>query len=47
MQADVQLPPELATCAPLLNGAPARLMVEAGASWVKGMASGRHELICP
>jgi alpha-L-rhamnosidase len=47
MQADVQLPPELATCAPLLNGAPAQVMVEDGASWVKAVTAGHHELICP
>lgn len=46
-QAHVWLPPALAACAPLLDGAPAPLVVEGGASWVKGVTAGRHELTCP
>lgn len=46
-QADVQLPPALAACAPLLNGMPAPLTVEDGASWVKALPAGNHELACP
>jgi hypothetical protein len=46
-QADVQLPAALAACAPLLDGTPAQLSVEDGASWVKAMSAGQHELTCP
>jgi hypothetical protein len=46
-QADVQLPPALAACTPLLDGAPAPITVEEGASWVKAVTAGRHELTCP
>jgi hypothetical protein len=46
-QADVSLPPALAACAPLLDGVPAQLIVEDGASWVKAVAAGQHELACP
>jgi alpha-L-rhamnosidase len=46
-QADVELPAELAACAPLLDGTPAQLTVEDGASWVKALTAGHHELACP
>jgi hypothetical protein len=46
-RADVQLPAALAACAPLLDGAPAQLTVEEGASWVKAVTAGAHELTCP
>lgn len=46
-QADVSLPPALAACTPLLDGVPAQLIVEDGASWVKALAAGQHELACP
>jgi hypothetical protein len=46
-QADVQLPSALAACTPLLDGAAAPITVEDGASWVKGVAAGHHELACP
>jgi alpha-L-rhamnosidase len=46
-QADVQLPSALAACAPLLDGTPAELTVEDGASWLKAVAAGNHELSCP
>jgi hypothetical protein len=45
--AEVQLPAELAACTPLLDGTPATLSVEEGASWVKALPAGRHELTCP
>lgn len=46
-QADVQLPAALAACVPLLDGAPAQLSVEEGASWVKAVSAGHHDLTCP
>ena len=47
MQADVQLPPALAACAPLLDGVPAPLTAEDDGSWVKALTAGHHELACP
>jgi hypothetical protein len=46
-QADVALPQELAACTPLLDGTPAQLTVEDGASWVKAVTAGNHEFTCP
>ncbi|HVY25786.1 MAG TPA: family 78 glycoside hydrolase catalytic domain [Polyangiaceae bacterium] len=46
MLADVQLPQDLAACAPWLDGAPATLTVEGGASWLKGVQAGTHEVAC-
>ncbi|HVY25672.1 MAG TPA: alpha-L-rhamnosidase C-terminal domain-containing protein [Polyangiaceae bacterium] len=47
MLADVQVPPDLATCSPLLDGSAAALSVEGETSWLKGVPSGDHELSCP
>lgn len=47
MQADVQVPEDLAACSPLLDGSPAALSVEGDTSWLKGAQAGDHELSCP
>lgn len=46
-RANVRLPPALAACSPLLDGAPASLNVENGESWLHELEAGEHELACP